>query len=142
MKTYVSKNGFEFRIADYHRPRDGDVVYFTRKEFDFIKSLNVEPVEFDYIWRMRYFDHRSEIIVNNKNFNPKPIVDEILLSLSAHKETAYKLDRTPVNTSESAVDWDKVYQENRAMLTAIIIGDSQDSDQALKDYEKSKKRKK
>lgn len=62
MKVYTSKLGRKFSIVDTPRPPEGDVVFFTRLEYEWAKSLPVSPKEFEFLWLTKKDDYRTEII--------------------------------------------------------------------------------
>lgn len=62
MKIYKSKEGLQFRISTISMPSDGHIVYFTQAEFDWIKSQNLGPNEFRFLWLSKKEDHLYQII--------------------------------------------------------------------------------
>lgn len=62
MKTYKSKNGKEFRIVDISKPADGNIIYLTRAEFDWIKSQDFQNDEFDFIHQAKLENYTYRII--------------------------------------------------------------------------------
>lgn len=73
MKTYESRSGKPFRIEDFPKPSTVDVIYITPAEFDFIKSSNMSPEEFDYIWLMRMRDYTFQIIPDSEKLSAKEL---------------------------------------------------------------------
>lgn len=62
MKTYVSKGGKSFRIVDMPKPADGDIIYLTRAEYDWIKNQHFTGSEFDFIHQAKLEDYCYRII--------------------------------------------------------------------------------
>lgn len=62
MKIYTSKLGRKFSIMDTPRPPEGEIVFFTRAEYEWAKSLPVTPEEFEYLWLTKKDDYRAQII--------------------------------------------------------------------------------
>lgn len=62
MKIYKSKNNKQFRIVDFPKPAENEVIYLTRKEYDWIKEQNFTGSEFDFIHQAKIEDHMCQII--------------------------------------------------------------------------------
>lgn len=62
MKNYKSKSGKEFRIVDMSKPADGNIIYLTRAEYDWIKNQHFTGSEFDFIHKAKLEDHNYRII--------------------------------------------------------------------------------
>ncbi len=62
MKVYKSKSGKEFSLVDYPRPAVGNVVYFTKREFEWMKSQSLATAEFDFLWLSKKEDYNFTII--------------------------------------------------------------------------------
>ena len=58
MKTYKSKEGLQFRISPNHLPSDGEIVYFTANEYEWIKQQGLNSDEFRVLWLMKKEDFR------------------------------------------------------------------------------------
>jgi hypothetical protein len=58
MKTYKSKEGLQFRISQNPLPHDGEIVYFTSKEYEWIKQQGLSSDEFRVLWLMKKDDFR------------------------------------------------------------------------------------
>lgn len=75
MKTYKSKLGKEFRISDFPKPADKEIIYLTPREFEWIKSSGVTAAEFDYIHGAKLEDHNAQIIPETQKSKPKELAD-------------------------------------------------------------------
>lgn len=58
MKTYKSKEGLQFRISQNPLPCDGEIVYFTQAEYDWIKEQKLSSDEFRVLYLMKKDDFR------------------------------------------------------------------------------------
>jgi len=66
MKTYRSKNGKQFRIVDIPKPADGQIIYLTRKEYDWISNQKFVGNEFDFIHQAKIENYTYTIIPENE----------------------------------------------------------------------------
>ena len=66
MKTYKSKEGLQFRISEFPLPNEGEIVHFTKTEWEWIKSQNLSSDEFRVLWLMKREDY---------TYNPIPKSD-------------------------------------------------------------------
>jgi hypothetical protein len=57
MKVYTSKLGLRFSISQLNRPKQGDVVFFTIAEWDWMKTQNLKPEEFKALWHLKSENH-------------------------------------------------------------------------------------
>jgi hypothetical protein len=58
VKTYKSKEGLQFRISQAPLPNDGEIVYFTQAEYDWIKEQKLSSDEFKVLWLFKKDDFR------------------------------------------------------------------------------------
>lgn len=56
-KVYTSKDGYRFRIVDFHHPAEGDIVHFTRAEYEWIKAKKLSSDEFKVIYMLKAGDY-------------------------------------------------------------------------------------
>lgn len=61
-KIYKSQLGLSFSIVPYPRQSEGDVVFFTKEEFDYIKIKKFTPEEFKFAWDMKRKDCNFQVI--------------------------------------------------------------------------------
>lgn len=66
MKTYKSKEGLQFRISEFPLPGEGEIVYFTKTEWEWMKSQALSSDEFRVLWLMKKDDY---------TYNPIPKSD-------------------------------------------------------------------
>jgi hypothetical protein len=65
-KVYTSKLGAKFKLSDNHRPGEGDVVYFTRAEFEYMKTQKYNAEKF-----------YGAYLVKRGDFRWSPIPDDV-----------------------------------------------------------------
>ena len=61
-KIYTSKKNRKFAISNGVKPPDGDVVFFTKREFDWCKQQNLDADQFETIWLLKRDDFRYDPI--------------------------------------------------------------------------------
>lgn len=61
-KVYISKLGYKFSICEFAQKADGDVVYFSQMEYDWIKSKKLSSSEFAILWNLKKENFRYDII--------------------------------------------------------------------------------
>lgn len=69
-KIYESKLGLKFVISPIAKPADGDVVYFSQAEWDYMKSQKLDPEQFKIVWNLKKENHRYSMMPEDE---PKPI---------------------------------------------------------------------
>lgn len=57
MKTYTSKEGLKFSISPTNRPAEGEVVYFSQAEWDWMKLHCKETEKFRVIYNLKKDDY-------------------------------------------------------------------------------------
>jgi hypothetical protein len=57
MKVYTSKEGLKFSISPTNRPAEGEVVYFTTAEWDWMKFHCKDPERFRLIYNLKKDDY-------------------------------------------------------------------------------------
>lgn len=82
-KVYVSKKGRKFGITNAHRPSEGDVVFFTRAEFDWMKSQNLAPDEFEALWLLKRDDFRYNPIPQEETDKAIGMAEEYCMKIRA-----------------------------------------------------------
>ncbi len=55
---YVSQEGKRFCISPTPRPGNSEVVFFTQREFDWIKAKKITPKEFTELWGYKLLNYR------------------------------------------------------------------------------------
>lgn len=75
-KIYKSKSGKQFKIGKFSAPFHMDAVTFTQEEFDWLKSQNLKPEEFDFLWNAKKENHNypmipTEYIAENEKVSDK-----------------------------------------------------------------------
>jgi len=62
MKIRKSKSGKPFIVNSVSRPPDGDIIYLTNKEFEWILKQNFKGDEFDFIYLSKLENYALQII--------------------------------------------------------------------------------
>jgi len=62
MKIKTSKNGKKFCVVSISKPADGDIVFLTHKEFEWILKQNFKNNEFDFIHQAKIENYTYRII--------------------------------------------------------------------------------
>lgn len=90
LKVYRSKEGLEFSISPIPKPAEGNLVFFTSAEWDWIKSSNLSSDEFRFIHLAKREDHRYSMIpdkeITDAQRYAKEYGDKILSILRGGKE--------------------------------------------------------
>lgn len=85
MKVYTSKEGLRFGISVTPKPAEGDVVFFTGEEFDWIKKQGFNAAEFKFCWESKKENHLwspiPEVTKHLKNEMAVRYSNEIINSL-------------------------------------------------------------
>ncbi len=62
MKIYSLKSGKRISISPMPRPREGDVVFFTKEEWAYIKAMGWTDEHKLFLWNAKYDNFRYPII--------------------------------------------------------------------------------
>ena len=75
LKIYTSKNGKKFSITTLPKPSEGEVVYFTQREFDWLKAKNLTPQEFEVVWNLKRENHAYSPIPEEEVAKAESVAD-------------------------------------------------------------------
>lgn len=75
-KVYHSKSGKRFSITNVNKPSDGEVVFFTQREFDWLKSQNLKQEEFDLVWNLKKENHLYDPVPLEQSEKAQTVADK------------------------------------------------------------------
>lgn len=74
MKIYTLRSGKKISLSTANRPREGEVVFFRKDEWDYIRQMGFTHDHKDFLWNQKYRDFRYPIIPEKGLTAPETVI--------------------------------------------------------------------
>ncbi len=124
-KIYVSREGLSFSIVKFPKPAIGSVVYFTEKEFEWLKKEKLKPEHFKFLWLAKKDDHNYQMLPDDVLSLGEQLAQKYMPSIRPILEKFEK--NAPVKLEQGEIvqlDWNKIWDthcEHVKATQAIIV---------------------